>query len=171
MDANAAVNTVIAGSALIISVVALIRGETRHHRDAATSMARQAVESVQTELSRLYSVVEHGNVRPVTAAQVSAAMLQFESVWRQLQYLMPRGSRHLRPSIRAAMANCFGGPASVGVDPRTEQLPVNPFDEAWWEIGSSYIIYAQAQLSEWLTANRNRPLRLIQYYQWRSDVK
>jgi hypothetical protein len=67
------------------------------------------------------------------------------------------------------MANCFGGPASAGLDPRCESLPQSAFDPYWWDLLTSYLDHVRIRFSRWLV--KDAPVALIteQYFTWYRD--
>jgi hypothetical protein len=161
--------TTIAAMALVLSAVALIRGEILQRRRVSEDAEQRAVEHVREALEGVLAVMEHADVRLPAKAEISRVMLDFERRCRRWEQLLPTGVKHLRMSVRHAMANCFGPPASIAADPRIEDLEMRTFDSHWWDIGYTYVEQAQANFGHWLVGNRRKPLVVIRYDQWRSD--
>lgn len=84
--------------------------------------------------------------------------------------MLPTGARHVRVSVRQAMAHCFGPSACGAMDPTAAEKPVYPFDKYWWDIGTTYLDHARNSLGSWLVDDRRSlQVRLVPYYQWRRD--
>jgi len=161
--------TSIAAMALALSAVALVRGELLQRRRVAEDAQQRAVEYVREALEGVLAVTEHADVRLPPKAGISRVVLDFERTCRRWEQLLPMRVKHLRMSVRHAMANCFGPPASIAADPRIEDLEMRTFDSHWWDIGYTYVEHARARFGHWLVENPRRPLVIVRYDQWRSD--
>lgn len=104
---------IIAAMALALSAVALVRGEILQSRRVSEDAQQRAVEYVREALEGVLGVMEHADVRPPPKAEISRVMLDFERTCRRWEQLLPTGAKHLRLSVRHAMANCFG---AAGID-------------------------------------------------------
>jgi hypothetical protein len=160
---------IIAAMALALSAVALVRGEILQRRRVSEDAQQRAVEYVREALEGVLAVLEHADVKLPPKAEISRVMLDFERTCRRWEHLLPTGVKHLRMSVRHAMANCFGPPASIAADPRIEELETTAFDSHWWDIGYTYVEHARAHFGHWLVENPRRPLVVVRYDQWRSD--
>ncbi len=161
--------TTIAAMALALSALALVRGEILQRRRVSEEAQQRAVEHVREALEGVLAVLEHADARLPAKGEISRVILDFERTCRRWEQLLPTGVKHLRMSVRHAMANCFGPPASIAADPRIEDLEMRTFDTHWWDIGYTYVEQAQAHLGRWLVGNRRKPLVVVRYDQWRSD--
>lgn len=158
----------VAATAVVISVIALFRGEIRHRRGAPEDARRRAVDNIVEALGPVVAVIEHANVKMPTSSYISAAMQNFERQCLRWEPMLPTEAKHVRVSVRQAMAHCFGPPASGAMDPAAAEKPVYPFDKYWWDIGTTYLDHARDCLGSWLVDDRRGPkVRLVPYYQWR----
>jgi hypothetical protein len=160
----------VAAAAVVISVVALIRGEIHQRRGAPEGARRRAVENVAETLGAVVAVTEHADVKMPPSSEISAVMHNFERECLRWEPMLPTAARHLRVSVRQAMAHCFGPPACGAIDPTAAEKPAHPFDRYWWDIGTTYLEHARNCLGAWLVDDRrNRQMRLLPYYLWRRD--
>jgi hypothetical protein len=164
MDAKFWVAVAAAG----ISVVALIRGEI-HLRRGAPEAAR-TLDKVAQALGAVVALIEHADITMPPSPENSAVMQNFERESLRWKPMLPTRARHLRVSVRQAMAHCFGPPASGAIDPTAAEKPAHPFDRYWWDIGTTYLEHARNCLGAWLVDDRRkRQMRLLPYYLWRRD--
>ncbi|WP_152683858.1 hypothetical protein [Pseudarthrobacter siccitolerans] len=160
----------VAVAAVAISVVALIRGEIHQRRGGPETARRRAVDSVVEALGAVVALIEHADIKMPSSSEISAAMQNFERECLRWEPMLPTGARHVRVSVRQAMAHCFGPPACGAIDPSASEKPVHPFDRYWWDIGTTYLEHARNCLGTWLIDDRrNRQTRLSPYYLWRRD--
>lgn len=166
MDAGFWVAVAAAG----ISVIALIRGEIHQRRGGPEAARRRAVDNVVEALGAVVALIEHADNKMPRSSEISAVMQNFERECLRWEPMLPRGARHVRVSVRQAMAHCFGPPASGAIDPTAAEKPAHPFDRYWWGIGTTYLEHARNCLGSWLIDDRrNRQMRLSPYYLWRRD--
>lgn len=140
-----------------------------HRRRRGLSFQRVAVQAIGDSVTELFSVVQHDDVVRLGNATIAGAIRRFDQAWQKWQHELPEGSAHLRGSIRAAMGNCFGGPAPAGIDPRCESLPQSAFDPYWWNLLTSYLDHVRIRFSRWLPRNDPVALSTEKYLTWRSD--
>jgi hypothetical protein len=160
----------VAVAAVVISVVALLRGEIHQRRGAPEDARRRAVDNVVEALGAVVALIEHADIKMPPSSEISAVMQNFERECLRWEPMLPTGARHLRVSVRQAMAHCFGPPASGAIDPTAAEMPAHPFDRYWWDIGTTYLEHARNCLGAWLVDDRrNRQMRLLPYYLWRRD--
>jgi hypothetical protein len=160
----------VAVTAVVISIIAAVRGEIRHRRGAPEDARRRAVDNVVEDLGAVVAVIEHADVKMPTSSQISAVMQKFERQCLRWEPMLPTGARHVRVSARQAMAHLFGAPASGAIDPTAAEKPTHPFDRYWWDIGTTYLDHARNCLGAWLVDDhRSRQVRLVPYCQWRRD--
>ncbi|MEE9095969.1 hypothetical protein [Pseudarthrobacter phenanthrenivorans] len=160
----------VALSAVVISIVALIRGEILQRRRASEDTRRRAVDSVVEALGTVVAVIEHADVKMPRSSEISTVMENFERECLRWESMLPTGARHVRVSVRQAMAHCFGPPACGAIDPAAAEKPAHSFDRYWWDVGTSYLDHARNCLGSWLVDDRrNRQMRLLPYYLWRRD--
>ena len=160
----------VAVAAVLISVVALIRGEILQRRGGPEAARRRAVENAAEALGAVVALIEHADTKMPPSSEISAVMQNFERECLRWEPMLPTGARHLRVSVRQAMAHCFGPPACGAIDPTAAEKPAHPFDRYWWDIGTTYLDHARNCLGAWLVEDRrNRQMRLLPYYLWRRD--
>jgi hypothetical protein len=155
------------GAAVAIGVPFV--GFLRHRRRRRLVVQREAVRAIGSAVTELSGVVQQADVVSLDNSDVAGAVRRFDQEWQQWEYQLPEGSAHLRRSVREAMANCFGGPATVGLDPRCETLPRSAFDTYWWELLVSYLDHVRFRFSRWLVEDAPVPLVTEQYFSWRRD--
>ncbi|WP_234752265.1 hypothetical protein [Arthrobacter ramosus] len=160
----------VAVAAVVMSVVALIRGEILQRRGGPEAARRRAVENAAEALGAVVALVEHADTKMPPSSEISAVMQNFERECLRWEPMLPTGARHVRVSVRQAMAHCFGPPACGAIDPKAAEEPAHPFDRYWWDIGTTYLEHARNCLGAWLIDDRrNRQMRLLPYYLWRRD--
>lgn len=160
----------VAVAAVLISVVALIRGEILQRRGGPEAARRRAVENAAEALGAVVALIEHADTKMPPSSEISAVMQNFERECLRWEPMLPTGARHLRVSVRQAMAHCFGAPASGAVDPTAAEEPAHPFDRYWWDIGTTNLEHARNCLGAWLVDDRrDRRMRLFPFYLWRRD--
>lgn len=155
------------GTAVAIGVPFI--GFLWHRRRLRLAAQREAVRAIGNAVTKLLSAVQHADVVPLDNAGVAEAVRLFDLEWQKWEYQLPQGSSHLRRSVREAMANCFGGPATAGLDPRCETLPRSAFDTYWWDLLVSYLDHVRFRFSRWLVKDAPTPLVTEQYLRWRTD--
>lgn len=128
---------------------------------------REAVRAISRAVTELLGAVQHADVVPLGNSDVASAICRFDQEWQEWEYQLPDGSAHLRRSVREAMANCFGGPATAGLDPRCETLPRSAFDTYWWDLLVSYLDHVRFRFSRWLVKDVPVPLVTEPYFSWR----
>lgn len=160
----------VAVAAVVMSVVALIRGEILQRRGGPEAARRRAVDNVVEALGAVVALIEPAVIKMPPSSEVSAVMQKFERECLRWEPMLPTGARHVRVSVRQAMAHCFGPPACGAIDPTAAEKPAHPFDRYWWDIGTTYLEHARNCLGAWLVDDRrNRQMRLLPYYLWRRD--
>lgn len=152
-----------------IALAALVRGELHHRRRAPEDAQRAAIEHVVNALDEVRGLIENADVAMPNAIEISTVMKGFERKSQRWEPMLPSGARHIRVSVRQAMAHCFGGPALAAFDPDASAKPIHRFDRYWWDVGHTYIEHASSVIGFWLVDNRRRPLKLIPYSEWRRD--
>ena len=165
------IKTGIAAVALLLSVIALWCGELHQRRRASDDAQRRAATRASDALGAVFDVLEHADVWRPTREQISGAMLDFERTLKHSKDMLPSGVLHVKVSVREAMANCFGAPATIAVDPRIDDMDMLKFDQYWWDIGYTYVEHVRARFGRWLVDVQRKPLTAIQYFQWRADEK
>jgi hypothetical protein len=118
----------VAVAAVLISVVALIRGEILQRRGGPEAARRRAVENAAEALGAVVALIEHADTKMPPSTEISAVMQNFERECLRWERMLPTGARHLRVSVRQAMAHCFGPPASGAIDPTAAEKPAHTFD-------------------------------------------
>ena len=96
-------------------------------------------------------------------------MRNFEWESQRWESQLPAGARHVRVSVRQALANCFGSPAAIAVDPAAEGGRMQPFDRYWWDIACTYVEHVQNGFGAWQVQERRQPLKIVYFAHWRKD--
>jgi hypothetical protein len=148
----------VAVAAVVMSVVALIRGEILQRRGGPEAARRRAAENVAEALGAVVALMEHADTKMPPSSEISAVIQNFERECLRWEPMLPTGARHVRVSVRQAMAHFFGPPACGAIDPTAGEKPAHPFDRYWWDIGTTYLDH-----------RRKRQMRLLPYYLWRRD--
>lgn len=151
----------------VIALAALLRGELQHRRRAPEDAQRAAIEHVVDALDEVRGVIENADVAMPSAMEISTVMKGFERKSQRWEPMLPLGARHIRVSVRQAMAHCFGEPALAAFDPEASAKPIQRFDRYWWDVGHTYIEHASSVIGYWLVDDRRRPLKLVPYSEWR----
>jgi hypothetical protein len=160
----------VAVAAVVMSVVALIRGEILQRRGGPEAARRRAAENVAEALGAVVALMEHADTKMPPSSEISAVIQNFERECLRWEPMLPTGARHVRVSVRQAMAHFFGPPACGAIDPTAGEKPAHPFDRYWWDIGTTYLDHARNCLGAWLVDDRRkRQMRLLPYYLWRRD--
>lgn len=159
----------VAVAAALTSVVALVRGELHQRRRASDEAQHRAVDKVAEALRPVHILIEHADVRAPSGAEVGKIMRDFEWECQRWEPMLPTGARHLRVSIREALANCFGSPAAIALDPDAGSSPMQTFNWYWWDIACTYVEHAQNRLGAWQVQERRRPLEIVYFAQWRKE--
>lgn len=155
--------------AVLISAVALVRGELHQRRRPSHEAQHRAVDKITEALWPVHVLIEHADVRVPSAAEISKVMREFEWECQYWEPMLPTGARHLRVSIRQALANCFGSPAAIAVDPAADSAPTKTFDRYWWGLACTYVEHAQKRLGAWKVQERRRPLEIAYFANWRKE--
>lgn len=156
-------------AAVLISVVTLVRGEIHQRRRASYEAQYRAVDKVAEALRPVHILIEHADVRVPSGAEIGKVMRDFEWECQRWEPTLPTGARHLRVSVRQALANCFGSPAAIAADPSADSRPMQTFDRYWWDLACTYIEHAQNRLGAWQVQERRRPLEIVYFAQWRKE--
>lgn len=155
--------------AVVISMVALARGELHQRRRAPEDAQRRAIENLFAALDQVMALIENADVAQPSSIEIGAVMKNFERKSGRWEPMLPPGVRHARVSVRQAMAHCFGPPALAAFDPEAATKPVHRFDRYWWDVGCTYVEHASKVIGFWLVDDRRKPLDLIPFYEWRRD--
>lgn len=105
-----------------------VRGELHQRRRVSQDAQFRAVEKVVEALRPVYILLEHADVRVPSPSEIGDVMRAFERECQRWEPTLPPGAKHLRISVRQALANCFGSPAAIAVDPEAESRPMRTFD-------------------------------------------
>lgn len=159
----------VAVAAALISAVALVRGELHQRRRASQDAHLRAVEKVAEALRPVHILLEHADVRVPSPSEVSEVMRSFERECQRWEPTLPPGAKHLRISVRQALANCFGSPAAIAVDPEAESRPMLTFDRYWWDLAYTYVEHVHHRLGLWQVQERRQPVQIGQFAQWRNE--
>lgn len=159
----------VAVAAVLISAVALVRGELHQRRRSSNEAQHWAVDKVADALRPVHILIEHADVQAPSGAEIGKVMLDFEWECQRWEPMLPTGARHLRVSVRQALANCFGSPAAIAVDPAADGRPLHTFDRYWWDVACTYVEHAQNCLGAWQIQERRRPLEIVHFARWRKE--
>lgn len=164
-------DTALAALALLISVLSAWWGWRADRRADATHglvVRTNAVADLTDGLHRLRRLARQADVAPLIAEGVTDAMVDFEDRVQRHQAVLPAHLQIVGREVRAAMGNCFGSPALVGLDARLAEGELSTFDHYWWEITRSYLEHVNTCLQDWRTApTRRRPTELTYFHAWR----
>lgn len=156
-------------AAVILSAIALFRGELHQRRRASQDAQYRAVDKVIEALQPVHILLEHADVRLPSSTEISDVMREFERECQRWEPTLPTGAKHLRISVRQALANCFGSPAAIAVDPAAESGPMRTFDRYWWDLAFTYVEHAHHRLGAWQVQERRQPIKIVHFAQWRKE--
>lgn len=159
----------VAVAAALISAVALVRGELHQRRRVSQDAQYRAVDKVVEALRPVDILLEHADVRVPSPSEIGEVMRDFERECQRWEPTLPPGAKHLRSSVRQAVANCFGSPAAIAVDPAAESRPMLSFDRYWWDLACTYIEHVHHCLGAWQVQERRQPLKIVQFGLWRKE--
>lgn len=159
----------VAVAAVLLSAVALVRGELHQRRRLSHDAQVRAVDKAIEALQPVRLLLEHADTRLPSPSEIGDVMHSFERECQRWEPALPRGAKQLRISVRQALANCFGPPAAIAVDPEAESRPMRPFDRYWWDLAHTYIEHALHSLGEWQVQERRQPINLTHFAQWRKE--
>lgn len=159
----------VAVAAVLLSAVALVRGELHQRRRVSQDAQYRAVEKVVEALRPVHILLEHADVLVPSPSEIGDVMRDFEQECQRWEPTLPTGARHLRVSVRQALANCFGSPAAIAVDPAAESRPMRTFDRYWWDLACTYIEHAHHRLGAWQVQERRQPLKIMHFALWRKE--
>lgn len=91
----------VAVAAVVISVVALIRGEIHQRRSGPEGARRRAVDNVVEALGAVVALSEHADIKMPPSSEISAVMQNFERECLRWEPMIPYRSK-ARPSQCAA---------------------------------------------------------------------
>lgn len=97
----------VAVAAALISAVALVRGELHQGRRASGDAQHRAVDKVDDALWPVHILIEHADVRAPSGADIGRVTRDFEWDCQRWEPMLPTGARHLRVSVRQALAHFF----------------------------------------------------------------
>jgi hypothetical protein len=159
----------VAVAAVLLSAVALVRGELHQRRRVSQDAQFRAVEKVVEALQPVYLLLEHADTRLPAPSEISDVMHDFERECQRWEPTLPPGAKHLRISVRQALANCFGPPAAIAVDPEAASHPMATFDKYWSDQACTYVEHVHHRLGAWQVQERRRPIELVHFAQWRRE--
>lgn len=159
----------VAVAAAVISAVALVRGELHQRRRVSQDTQYRAVENVVEALRPVHILLEHADVRVPSPSEISDVMRHFERECERWEPTLPIGAKHLRLSVRQALANCFGSPAAIAVDPAAESRPMHTFDRYWWDLACTYVEHVHVRLGAWQVQERRQPIKIVHFAHWRKE--